>query len=131
TSNDLILGVRGREHPLKAYMHAGVPVALSTDDEGVSRIDLTNEYRRAATEQGLSYRDLKMLARNSLEYAFLPGASLWQSSRPGEVIEACAASAPGIAPPPGPCGALLDRSERARLQWQLEAQFRNFEATRW
>jgi adenosine deaminase len=36
TSNDLILGVRGREHPLRAYMHAGVPAALSTDDEGVA-----------------------------------------------------------------------------------------------
>jgi adenosine deaminase len=128
TSNDLILGVRGREHPLKAYMHAGVPVAISTDDEGVSRIDLTNEYRRAATEQGLSYRDLKMLARNSLEYAFLPGASLWQSNRPGETVEACAASVPGTVGPEGACRALLDGSERARLQWELEAQFRNFEA---
>ena len=131
TSNDLILGVRGRQHPLKAYMQAGVPVALSTDDEGVSRIDLTNEYRRAATEQGLSYRDLKMLARNSLEYAFLQGASLWQSNRPGETVEACAASVPGTAAPEGACRALLDGSERARLQWQLEAQFRNFEAAGW
>jgi adenosine deaminase len=131
TSNDVILGVRGREHSLKAYMQAGVPVALSTDDEGVSRIDLTNEYRRAATEQGLSYRELKMLARNSLEYAFLPGASLWQSNRPGQTAEVCAATEPGAVAPEGACRALLDGSERARLQWQLEAQFRNFEAAGW
>jgi hypothetical protein len=64
TSNDLILGVRGREHPLRAYMRAGVPVALSTDDEGVSRIDLTHEYRRAVTQQGLFYRDLSRQSRN-------------------------------------------------------------------
>ena len=28
TSNDGILGVRGREHPLAMYLKAGVPVAL-------------------------------------------------------------------------------------------------------
>ena len=32
TSNDLILGVRGEEHPLPAYLRYGVPVALATDD---------------------------------------------------------------------------------------------------
>jgi adenosine deaminase len=50
TSNDLILGVRGKEHPLPAYLAAGVPVVLSTDDAGLSRIDLTNEYFRAARD---------------------------------------------------------------------------------
>lgn len=35
------------------------PVALSTDDEGVSRIDMTHEYVRAAETYGLSYSDLK------------------------------------------------------------------------
>jgi adenosine deaminase len=49
TSNDLILGVRGKDHPLSTYLAAGVPVVLSSDDAGISRIDLTNEYcaRRA------------------------------------------------------------------------------------
>src|SRR5262249_55061250 len=28
TSNDVILGVNGAQHPLRHYMHAGVPVAL-------------------------------------------------------------------------------------------------------
>jgi adenosine deaminase len=48
TSNDKILGVRGKDHPLPAYLAAGVPVVLSTDDPGVSRINLANEYFRAA-----------------------------------------------------------------------------------
>jgi len=39
TSNDLILGVSGKNHPLPIYRESGVPVALSTDDEGVSRIE--------------------------------------------------------------------------------------------
>jgi adenosine deaminase len=71
TSNDVILGVRGKSHPLPTYMKAGVPVVLSTDDAGISRIDLTNEYVRAAREYGLRYRDLKAIARNALLHAFL------------------------------------------------------------
>lgn len=71
TSNDVILGVRGKSHPLPAYLKAGVSVVLSTDDAGVSRIDLTNEYVRAARDYGLSYRRLKAIARNALTHAFL------------------------------------------------------------
>ena len=47
TSNDVILNVKDADHPFMLYRKAGVPVALSTDDEGVSRIDLTHEYVRA------------------------------------------------------------------------------------
>ena len=47
TSNAGILGVTGKHHPFATYRSYGVPVALSTDDEGVSRIDLTHEYVRA------------------------------------------------------------------------------------
>jgi adenosine deaminase len=71
TSNDVILGVRGPQHPLPAYMRYGVPVALSTDDQGVSRSDMTHEYLRAAETYNLSYSDLKHLARQSLKYSFL------------------------------------------------------------
>ncbi|TMJ73977.1 MAG: hypothetical protein E6G80_04765, partial [Alphaproteobacteria bacterium] len=71
TSNDLILGVRGKDHPFPVYVAAGVPVVLSSDDAGVSRIDLTNEYFRAARDYGLGYPQLKAIARNSLTYSFL------------------------------------------------------------
>jgi adenosine deaminase len=47
-------------------------MVLSTDDAGVSRIDLTNEYVRAARDYALGYRTLKRMARNSLVYSFLP-----------------------------------------------------------
>lgn len=70
TSNDVILGVKGRDHPLRAYMAAGVPVALSTDDEGVARSEMTMEYVRAAQQQLLGYRDLKAMARASLRHSF-------------------------------------------------------------
>ena len=77
SSNEGILGVKGAEHPFPIYRAAHVPVALSTDDEGVSRIDLTHEYVRAALDYHLSYADLKQLARTGMEHGFLPGASLW------------------------------------------------------
>jgi len=77
TSSDVILGVRGTRHPLKQLLRAGVPVVLSTDDEGVSRTDLTNEYQRAVEEQGLTYAEIKTISRNSIDYSFLPdGARL-------------------------------------------------------
>ena len=72
TSNDLILGVSGANHPLPVYRKYGVPIVLSTDDEGVSRTHLTQEYQRAVLAYGLSYADLKTIVRNSIEYSFLP-----------------------------------------------------------
>jgi adenosine deaminase len=71
TSTDLILGVRAKDHPLPTYLAAGVPIVLSSDDAGVSRITLTNEYFRAARDYGFGYRRLKAIARNALVYSFL------------------------------------------------------------
>jgi adenosine deaminase len=70
SSSDSILGIKGSRHPLRSYLKYGVPVALVTDDAGVSRSTLTLEYRRAVEEQGLDYRTLKRLARNSIAYGF-------------------------------------------------------------
>ena len=50
TSNDLILGVSGKDHPFPLYRQFGVPVALATDDEGVSRIDMTHGSHRPRTQ---------------------------------------------------------------------------------
>lgn len=72
TSSDVILGVRGRNHPIRTYLSAGVPVTLATDDAGVSRIDLTNEYLRAARDHGYGYRRLKGFAETAIDKAFLP-----------------------------------------------------------
>jgi hypothetical protein len=71
TSNDIILGVRGDNHPLPIYRKYNVPVALATDDEGVARSDMTHEYLRAVETYNLSYFDLKKMARQSLEHSFV------------------------------------------------------------
>ena len=129
TSNDVILGVSSNHHSLPDYLAAHVPIALSTDDEGVSRIDLTHEYTRAAVDFGLGYLDLKRIARTSLEHAFLPGPSLWQApddfSRPAAV---CAGQPLGAETPRPACNAFLSHSPRAAQQWELEHRFQSFEA---
>lgn len=126
SSNAAILGVRGAAHPLALYRAAGVPVVLSSDDQGVLRSDLSGEYLRAAQEQGLGYRDLKQLARASLHYAFLPGASLWRDAAGGARAPACAAADPrGDAD--AACAAWLHGNDKARLQWRLEQQLARFE----
>ena len=71
TSSEYILGISGADHPFELYRRYGVPTMLSSDDEGVARIDITHEYQRAALTYGLSYGDLKELSRNSLTYSFL------------------------------------------------------------
>ncbi len=126
SSNDGILGVVGPRHPLPVYRRFGVPVALSTDDEGVSRSDLTQEYVRAVLEFGLDYDDLKTISRDSLSYSFLPGASLWEGDEQRTVVAACADTDPADAPAAG-CAAFLAGSEKARLQWRLERAFAAFE----
>lgn len=125
TSNDVILGVRDGAHPLSMYLAAGVPVVLSTDDEGVSRSDMTHEYQRAVQEQHLGYATLKRIARNGISYAFLSGESLWQAD--GRVAPACAAALAGARAPDAGCRALLERSDKARVQWRLEQDFTRFE----
>jgi adenosine deaminase len=128
SSNEGILGIKGADHPFPRYRAAHVPVALSTDDEGVSRIDLTNEYVRAARDYKLTYRDLKDMARTGMEHDFLPGESLWAAAddfnRPAS---ACKGQVLGGDKPASGCKAFLDKSEKAAAQWELERRFREFE----
>jgi len=130
SSNVQILLVSGSDHPLATYLDNQVPVALATDDQGVSRSSMAGEYLRAALDQGLSYRQLKLIARNSLEHAFVPGNSLWTSIGDAEPVAACASNdTMGVGDPPdATCEAFLAESERATLQWRLEHNFREFES---
>ncbi|MGA9567655.1 MAG: adenosine deaminase [Candidatus Korobacteraceae bacterium] len=130
TSNDVILGVHGRNHPLHDFMRAGVPVALATDDEGVSRSDMTHEYLRGVEDQGLSYSQLKRMARTSLEHAFISGSSLWSDGKTFAPMKDCSAILSG-ASASAACQKLLDSSEKAGLQYKLEQQFSEFEGRKW
>lgn len=105
TSNDAILGVSGKVHSFPIYRKFGVPVELSTDEEGVSRIDITHEFVRAVETYALRYADLKQIVRASLEHSFLPGASLWREPDAfAHTVAACATDRP----------AMLSQGRRAR-----------------
>jgi adenosine deaminase len=132
TSNDVILGVSGDRHPLPVYMKYGVPVALATDDEGVSRGDMTHEYLRAVETYDLSYADLKRMTRESLEHSFISGDSLWSDGRELRRTGGCADSdmepkIDSLKFVSEKCQQYLKASERARVQWQLEKAFAVFE----
>ena len=130
TSNDMILGITGKDHPFALYRQFGVPVALSTDDEGVSRIDLTHEYVRAVETYDLHYMDLKQMVRTGLEHDFLPGASLWSSADTFTLrVTACARDPLGSEKPSATCASFLKSSEKAQQQWELERRFHAFEAS--
>jgi adenosine deaminase len=130
TSNEMILGVAGKDHPFPLYRQFGVPVALSTDDEGVSRIDLTHEYVRAVQTYDLHYIDLKQMVRTGVEHTFLPGPSLWASPDQFTVpIAACTRDSLGVEKPSAGCSAFLKSSEKAQQQWELERRFRAWESS--
>nr|WP_237555325.1 adenosine deaminase [Streptomyces sp. SID4948] len=127
SSNAQILGVKGADHPFTTYRAYGVPVVLATDDPGVSRIDITHEYAYAARTYALHYPELKDLSRASLEYAFLPGRSLWAARGRYTVTGPCAQDRPGAARPGTACAGFLAGSPKATLEWHEEAAFAAFE----
>ena len=126
TSNASILGIEGANHPLPTYLKFGVPVALATDDQGVSRSDMTHEYLRAVETYALSYADIKRMARQSLEHSFLAGKSLWRGDF--QPVTACAGDRRLSQKVSPSCQKFLESSEKARVQWQLEKEFDDFES---
>ncbi len=120
-SNKQILNVEGERHPFPLYRSLGVPVTLVTDDMGVSRSNMTEQYQLAVEQHGLDYPALKQIARASLEYAFLPGPSLWQDFGSAMPVSGCSVLASAE------CEAFLQASERAREQSRLERAIETFE----
>lgn len=121
TSNRLIFGVRGQQHPLQFYLKHHVPVVLSTDDEGILRTDLTNEYLAAAQEHGLDYASLRRINRNTLTYGFIPGKSIWANPRTAIPVLDCQSLSSTT------CQKFIEKNPKAKLQWQLEHDLLRFE----
>ncbi|MFI6725133.1 adenosine deaminase [Streptomyces atratus] len=131
SSNKQILGIAGDDHPFNAYRSYGVPVVLSTDDPGVSRIDISHEYQYAARTYDLGYTELKDLARASLEYAFRNGGSLWATgSAPSgyRLVAACRSDRPGTDHPSARCARYLTDNPKAATEWRQETAFATFES---
>ncbi len=126
SSNAAILNVKGRQHPILLYRQHHVPVALSTDDEGVLRTNLTEQFKLAVSNYHFSYLTLKQLVRNSIQYSFLPGVSLWQDANYQHPVLSCRDSL-RTGKLFSTCQRFLASSEKANTQWKLEQQFLKFE----
>lgn len=75
TSNEVILKIAGKDHPLTYYLSHNVPVVLATDDAGILRTDLTAEFVKAAQRyKQLGYRHFKQFALNSIKFSFMADA---------------------------------------------------------
>ena len=74
TSNAFISGIKGENHPVTLYRKYGVPYVISTDDAGVTRHTLSQEYVLFASRYKPDYAEMKKTSYNSIRYAFLPAA---------------------------------------------------------
>ncbi len=71
TSNEFILGVKDSEHPIRLYTNYGVAAIISTDDPGILRTSLTEQYALLVMRYGFSYGEVKTFVYNSIKYSFL------------------------------------------------------------
>jgi adenosine deaminase len=72
SSNAFILGIDGDQHPVLLYRRAGAPFVICTDDAGVLRDNLSEQYVLLAWHYpAFSYRDMKNLARAALRHSFI------------------------------------------------------------
>jgi hypothetical protein len=86
-------------------------------------------FERAVTGYHLTYPVLKRMVRDSLEHAFVPGASLWRAPEQFSPAPACKGEPMDGPPKAASCRHLLARSERAALEWREEIELNRFEAT--
>ena len=72
SSNEYILGIKNNAHPLMLYNRFHVPIVISTDDAGVNRSSLTEQYVLLASRYNeISYSDIKKYVYNSITYSFI------------------------------------------------------------
>jgi hypothetical protein len=93
---------------------------ISTDDAGVARSDLTNEYMRAVVESGLSYQELVAVSFDSLHYGFIGTQGLEKCStliKKEQIIRQM------------PYGCKFVETERGRLYSQFQTALKQFERT--
>ena len=81
-SNEFILKVKDDRHPIMLYRSFGVPVVISSDDAGVLRTNLTDQYVLLAKRYpGISYEEIKTFVYNSIEYSFIEEPATKQKLR--------------------------------------------------
>jgi hypothetical protein len=76
-SNEFILKVKENRHPLTLYKEFGVPIVISTDDAGILRTNMTEQYVLLAKRyKNITYTDIKQFVYNSINYSFIKESSV-------------------------------------------------------
>lgn len=63
-----------KSHPYLDYLRLGIPVSLSTDDEGIFETDINQDCRLAVNETDITYYEFKQMADNSIRTSFATDA---------------------------------------------------------
>ncbi len=81
-SNEFILRVKDERHPIMLYKKFKVPIVISSDDAGVLRTNLTDQFvLLAGRYPEISYNDIKTFVYNSIEYSFIEENAVKQKLR--------------------------------------------------
>ncbi|KFF02748.1 adenosine deaminase [Flavobacterium hydatis] len=71
-SNEFILKVKNARHPFTLYKEFNVPIVISTDDAGILRTNMTEQYVLLASRyQDVTYATIKQYVYNSINYSFI------------------------------------------------------------
>jgi adenosine deaminase len=71
-SNEFILKIKENRHPITLYKEFGVPIVISTDDAGILRTNLTEQYVLLAKRyKNITYANIKQFVYNSINYSFI------------------------------------------------------------
>ncbi|KAF2334516.1 adenosine deaminase [Flavobacterium nitrogenifigens] len=77
TSNEFILKVKENRHPFTLYKEFNVPIVISTDDAGILRSNMTEQYVLLAKRYpDVNYETIKKYVYNSINYSFIQDASV-------------------------------------------------------
>lgn len=76
-SNEFILKVKENRHPFTLYKEFNVPIVISTDDAGILRSNMTEQYVLLAKRYpDVSYAIIKQYVYNSINYSFIQDESV-------------------------------------------------------
>ncbi len=78
-SNEFILKVKENRHPILLYKEFGVPIVISTDDAGILRTNMTEQYVLLAKRYpAITYSEIKQFVYNSINYSFIQDTKVKQ-----------------------------------------------------
>lgn len=77
SSNEFILGELLDDHPNTLYLMSDVPIVVGSDDPGILRGSLSEEYVKFAKRYSyMSYPRIKEVVRNAIRYSFIKEAAV-------------------------------------------------------